>query len=116
MKKLFAILLAAAMILSVFAGCGNAAASASAEESPSAAISDSAPVEAPEAAPETAPADEPEEEAAPDSAVEAVEAEPEDALTYLGPTERGKKQKKSSNINGLRLITNGSAANLLYFA
>lgn len=83
MKKLFAILLAAAMILSVFAGCGNAAASASAEESPSAAISDSAPVEAPEAAPETAPAEEPEEEAAPDSAVEAVEAEPEDALTYL---------------------------------
>ena len=32
--------------------------------------------------------------------------------SYLGSTERGEKQKKSSNINGLRLITSGSTASL----
>ena len=32
--------------------------------------------------------------------------------TKLGSTERGEKQKKFSNINGLRLITSGSTASL----
>lgn len=74
MKKLFAILLAAAMILSVFAGCGNAAASVAAEETSSAASSTPA-SEASEEAPEEADT--------PASAEEVPEEAPEEALVSL---------------------------------
>lgn len=83
MKKLFAILLAAAMLLTAFAGCGSTAASSAADDTGSAVAAPS--TEAQETAPEAASEAAPEEDAQPDA--EEVSAAPEDdvpqvTLTY----------------------------------
>lgn len=80
MKKLFALLLAAAMLLALFAGCGNGGSTASASETTAPEISEQAPAEPAEEP--TAPETEAPEE------VEMASAEPEEtalevpALSY----------------------------------
>ena len=61
MKRLFALILAAAMMLAIFAGCGGAAESAAETASAPAVESEAAPAEAPAEEPAEAPEETPEE-------------------------------------------------------